>query len=109
MELDGGGGEMHITMPYSMVEPIREILDAGLQSDSDERDDRWVNALREDIMDAKIDLETEIVSRELTLRDIVDLRPGDIIPSICRSPTRSPPTVFPCFKRNWAAAAKTSH
>lgn len=80
VELDGGGGEMHITMPYSMVEPIREILDAGLQSDSDERDDRWVNALREDIMDAKIDLETEIVSRELTLRDIVDLRPGDIIP-----------------------------
>lgn len=80
VELDGGGGEMHITMPYSMVEPIREVLDAGLQSDSDERDDRWVNALREDIMDAKVDLETEIVSRELTLRDIVDLRPGDIIP-----------------------------
>lgn len=80
VELDGGGGEMHITMPYSMVEPIREVLDAGLQSDSDERDDRWVNALREDIMDAKVDLETEIVSRELTLRDIVDLRAGDIIP-----------------------------
>lgn len=80
VELDGGGGEMHITMPYSMVEPIREILDAGLQSDSDERDDRWVNALREDIMDAKVELEAEIVSRELTLRDIVDLRAGDIIP-----------------------------
>ena len=80
VELDGGGGEMHITMPYSMVEPIREVLDAGLQSDSDERDDRWVNALREDIMDAKVDLEAEIVSRELTLRDIVELRAGDIIP-----------------------------
>jgi flagellar motor switch protein FliM len=80
VELDGGGGEMHITMPYSMVEPIREILDAGLQSDSDERDDRWVKALREDIMDAKVDLEADIVTRELTLRDIVELRPGDIIP-----------------------------
>lgn len=80
VELDGGGGEMHITMPYAMVEPIREILDAGLQSDSDERDDRWVNALREDIMDAKVDLEAEIVTRELTLRDIVELRAGDIIP-----------------------------
>jgi flagellar motor switch protein FliM len=80
VELDGGGGEMHITMPYSMVEPIREILDAGLQSDTDERDDRWVNSLREDVMDAKVELETELVNREVTLRDIVDLRPGDIIP-----------------------------
>ena len=35
VELDGGGGEMHITIPYSMIEPIREMLDAGLQSDSD--------------------------------------------------------------------------
>lgn len=80
VELDGGGGELHITMPYSMVEPIRDILDAGLQSDTDERDDRWVNALTEDVMAARIDLECEVVSREIPLRDIVDLRDGDIIP-----------------------------
>lgn len=80
VELDGGGGELHITMPYSMIEPIREILDAGLQSDTDERDDRWVKALREDVMAAEVDLECDIVRREVTLRDIVDLRPGDVIP-----------------------------
>lgn len=80
VELDGGGGELHITMPYSMVEPIRDVLDAGLQSDTDERDDRWVNALREDVMEARIDLETNIVTRQIPLRDIVDLRVGDIIP-----------------------------
>jgi flagellar motor switch protein FliM len=82
VELDGGGGELHITMPYSMVEPIREILDAGLQSDTDERDDRWINALREDVMDAEVDLECDIVQREVTLRDIVELRPGDVIPIV---------------------------
>ncbi|MCR6653604.1 MAG: flagellar motor switch protein FliM [Cellvibrionaceae bacterium] len=80
VELDGGGGELHITMPYSMVEPIREILDAGLQSDTDERDERWVRALREDVMAAEVNLECDIVRREVTLRDIVDLRPGDVIP-----------------------------
>ncbi|MBE0762850.1 flagellar motor switch protein FliM, partial [Escherichia coli] len=26
IELDGGGGDLHITMPYSMIEPIREML-----------------------------------------------------------------------------------
>src|ERR1700744_43676 len=28
VELDGGGGDLNITMPYSMLEPLREILDA---------------------------------------------------------------------------------
>lgn len=80
VELDGGGGELHITMPYSMVEPIREVLDAGLQSDTDERDDRWINSLREDVMDAQVELECDIARRDISLRDIVELRPGDVIP-----------------------------
>ncbi|WP_300583232.1 flagellar motor switch protein FliM, partial [uncultured Pseudoalteromonas sp.] len=32
IELDGGGGDFHIALPYSMLEPIRELLDAGVQS-----------------------------------------------------------------------------
>ncbi len=80
VELDGGGGELHITMPYSMVEPIREVLDAGLQSDTDERDLRWVQALRQDVMEARVDLECDVVRREISLRDIVALKEGDIIP-----------------------------
>ena len=80
IELDGGGGELHITLPYSMIEPIREVLDAGLQSDSDEKDERWVKALREDVLSASVKLECELVRRQITLRDIVDLSMGDIIP-----------------------------
>jgi len=80
VELDGGGGEMHVTIPYAMIEPIREMLDAGLQSDSDERDDRWINSLREDIMQASVQLETKFVQSKILLRDIVDLKNGDVIP-----------------------------
>lgn len=80
VELDGGGGEIHITMPYSMIEPIREVLDSGLQTDSDEQDERWVKALREDVLSAKVDLECDIIRRDLLLRDIVALKVGDVIP-----------------------------
>lgn len=80
VELDGGGGEIHITLPYSMIEPIREVLDAGLQSDSDEQDERWVRALREDVLSAKVDLECDLVRREILLREIMDLKAGDVIP-----------------------------
>ena len=33
-----------------MIEPIREMLDAGFQSDVSDQDERWVKALREDIL-----------------------------------------------------------
>lgn len=41
IEIYGGGGDLQITMPYSMIEPIRELLDAGIQSDRGNTDDRW--------------------------------------------------------------------
>ncbi|MES2662697.1 MAG: flagellar motor switch protein FliM, partial [Pseudomonadota bacterium] len=34
IEFDGGGGSLQLTLPYSMIEPIREILDAGVQSET---------------------------------------------------------------------------
>ncbi|WP_210395730.1 flagellar motor switch protein FliM [Motiliproteus sediminis] len=80
IELDGGGGDLHVTMPYSMLEPIREMLDAGVQSDVDEQDDRWVNALRADIMDARVQLDMTVAKRQISLRDILEMEAGDVIP-----------------------------
>ena len=42
VELDGGGGDFQVTIPYSMVEPIRDLLDAGIASDIEDKDERWV-------------------------------------------------------------------
>lgn len=80
VELDGGGGDLHITLPYSMIEPIRETLDAGLQTDVDDVDDRWVKSLREDVMSAAVELNGTLAEKEVSLRDIIDLEPGDVIP-----------------------------
>ena len=80
VELDGGGGDMHVTFPYSMVEPIRELLDAGTVSDRTEVDTRWTNALSEDIKSAHIDLKSNLVDVSLTLGEILNLQAGDIIP-----------------------------
>ena len=80
IEVDGDGGDMHITMPYSMVEPIRELLDMGLQSDRDRVDERWGASLREDIKLASVNLSGTLLETELTLRELVALRAGDIIP-----------------------------
>ncbi|MDD1965707.1 flagellar motor switch protein FliM [Pseudomonas sp. NPDC090203] len=80
IELDGGGGDLHVTMPYSMIEPVREMLDAGFQSDLDDQDERWVNALKQDVMDVAVPLSATVARRQLKLRDILHMQPGDVIP-----------------------------
>lgn len=80
IELDGGGGDLHLTFPYSMIEPIREVLDAGVQSDVDDVDERWQQSLREDIMDARVPVHGTLVEREISLREVAALKAGDIIP-----------------------------
>ncbi|MGL4458138.1 MAG: flagellar motor switch protein FliM, partial [Plesiomonas shigelloides] len=79
IELDGGGGDVHITMPYSMLEPIRELLDAGVQGDKSDTDMRWGKALREEIMEINVDLRAKLLDVDLTLRDLMNMKAGDII------------------------------
>ncbi len=80
IDLETGGGSFHITMPYAMIEPIRDLLDAGVQSDRGERDDRWEKALKEEILSAKVEICSLLAETQLTVRDIAELRPGDVIP-----------------------------
>lgn len=80
VELEGGGGNIHITMPYSMLEPIRELLDAGIQSDRSDVDDRWSTALGDEIKTAEVELSSVLANTTLSLREIMNLKKGDIIP-----------------------------
>ncbi len=80
VEIEGGGGDFHITLPYSMLEPIREVLDAGVQSDRDDTDDRWAESLREEIKTSTVTLSCTLAETEISLRDIMEMKPGDVIP-----------------------------
>ncbi len=80
VEIEGGGGDFHITLPYSMLEPIRELLDAGVQSDRDDTDDRWAESLREEVKTSMVTLSCTLAETEISLRDIMDMKPGDVIP-----------------------------
>ena len=79
IELEGGGGDLHLTFPYSMLEPIKELLDTGVQSGVPEKDERWTRALIEEIKEAKVEIVTALTETELTLKEVVDLNEGDII------------------------------
>ncbi len=80
IELDGGGGDLHLALPYSTIEPIRELLDAGVQSDVDEVDERWANTIKRDILDAYVPVNATILENRITLREVSNMKPGDVIP-----------------------------
>jgi flagellar motor switch protein FliM len=79
VDLDGVGGELHVTMPYAMIEPLREVLDSGMASDRVDKDERWMHTLREEIEDAEVELTTLLGRTSITLGELLNLKPGDII------------------------------
>jgi flagellar motor switch protein FliM len=79
IDLEGGAGHLHVTMPYSMVEPIRELLDAGIQSDTIEKDARWSTLLQEEVKTAEVELRSRLATTEITVGDLINFKAGDVL------------------------------
>ncbi len=81
IELEGGGGDINIAMPYSMIEPIRDLLDAGISSDQGESDNnRWQVSLRNEVMRSKVNVNSMLVEKQMKLSDVLHFKKGDVIP-----------------------------
>ncbi|MBL8483835.1 MAG: flagellar motor switch protein FliM [Rhodocyclaceae bacterium] len=80
IELNGVTAEMHICLPYSMVEPIRDLLYSTMQSDHITSDKRWINLLTKQLLDAEVKMVVELGSARVTLREVNQLKVGDVLP-----------------------------
>jgi len=79
IELGAGGGDFHVCMPYSMIEPIRDLLTSTMQADRAEADERWVSQLTLQVQDALVELVADLGRAPVTLGQILDLKVGDVI------------------------------
>jgi len=79
IELGTAGGDFHICMPYSMIEPMRDQLTSTMQADRAEADERWVTEMSLQVQDAEVELVAQLGQAAITLRQIVDLKAGDVI------------------------------
>lgn len=79
VELEGGGGDINITLPYSMIEPIRDLLDA-VGSDRGEVDGRWGEALKKEVLRSKVALNSILSEKILTIQELMQLKKGDVLP-----------------------------
>ena len=56
IEFGGVGGAFHVLIPYSMIEPIRELLYSTTQGDHTVVDQRWQRTLSKQMQSAEIEL-----------------------------------------------------
>lgn len=79
-ELEGGGGDLHITLPYSMIEPIKDLLDAGVQSDRSETDERWQQSIRDEVLRSPVEIDATLAEMNISYDELMSLKDGDVIP-----------------------------
>ena len=80
IDIDGSLNPLQVVLPYATVEPLRELLGGGIRNESDEDAELWACSLREEIEDAEVELTTVVGRSRVRLSELLDLRPGDIIP-----------------------------
>ena len=79
IELGAGGGDIHICIPYSGIEPIRDVLHSPTQANNTATDKRWMRMLTQQVQLADVDLVAELAHAEVTVRQILNMKAGDII------------------------------
>jgi flagellar motor switch protein FliM len=80
LEFGGITADMHICFSYSTIEPIRDLLYSTMQSDQISSDRRWISQLRKQLQNAEVELVAQLGFASITLRQILKLREGDVIP-----------------------------
>jgi flagellar motor switch protein FliM len=78
MEVGDTTGTVHFCIPYSTLEPIRDVLYSAMQGDA-EPDRRWIQLLRTQIQSAEVPLVAELATASVTVEQVLGFKPGDFI------------------------------
>jgi len=73
-------GSVNICLPYSMIQPIRELLFSAMQGDHLSEDKNWNSLMAKQIKSAEIELVAVLGEAKLTFQDVMKIKVGDIIP-----------------------------
>lgn len=79
IELGAGGGDFHVCLPYSMIEPLRDLLASSMQADRTEVDNRWIKLMQHQVQAAEVELVATLAQTKVTLGDILNLKVGDVV------------------------------
>jgi flagellar motor switch protein FliM len=79
IELGTSGGHFHVCIPYSTIEPIRDLLYSSMQGDQMEPDKRWLRMLSHQVQGAEVELVANLTQAQVTCQQILNMKVGDVI------------------------------
>ncbi len=79
LEIGETTGTIHFCIPYSTLEPIRDVLYSTIQGDAVEPDRRWINLLSHQIQAAEVELTAELGRAPATVEQLLSFKPGDFV------------------------------
>ena len=79
IEVEYSSGIISLVIPYSALEPLRERLQTGYQSEQMEADKTWIKRFKSELHSSKVDLTARLGSAEIDAGEIISLKKGDVI------------------------------
>jgi flagellar motor switch protein FliM len=80
IEVEYSSGIISLCIPYSTLEPLRDRLQAGYQSEHLEADKTWINRFKSELFASKVDVMANLGNAQVNAGEIVNLKKGDVIP-----------------------------
>jgi flagellar motor switch protein FliM len=79
VDIEGAVSKFMICIPYSMIEPIKEKLYSGFQSEQLEVDHRWIERFKERLKESELNIKVDIGKTSISSRDFLKIKKGDVI------------------------------
>ena len=80
IEFSGATAELHVCMPYSMIEPIRDVLYSSMHSEQVSSDRHWTKMMAQQLQSAEVELVAPLCSSRVTLGQVMNMKVGDVMP-----------------------------
>jgi len=80
VEIGALSGDFNICIPFSMIEPIRELLTNPPVENSRNEESQWRENLVHQVKHSQLELVANFVDIPLRLSQILKLQPGDVLP-----------------------------
>ncbi len=79
IRLRGRDCHLDIMLPDALLEPIRYVRDAGQTDHAETHGRQWKSRIRQDIRSANVSLRAVLAETAISLRDLTNAKPGDVI------------------------------
>lgn len=79
LEMENSTGKVTLCIPYASLEPLKEKLQGGIQSEQLERDNTWAEGFRRQLFGVPVEVMVRLGNAEVTGKELLNLNVGDVI------------------------------